>query len=192
MESRALNKETRLSQLYLSIISRYKGYIEEKEELAVAELPTLILPKGELVTRKANEIRAAFQNYSYDTDFVHAAKRAFEFVRDDIEEVILPLQFWLTPDETAEFRLGDRIDRNILLCSLLIALGNPSSKVFVIKRESGVSTYTYFEFDGKTVLMNVHDGTSVFASRDEMIKQFGIGEDDTAYEFNHQSYIDVS
>ena len=60
MESRALDKETRLSQLYLSIISRYKGYIEEKEELAVAELPTLVLPKGELVTRKANEIRGTF------------------------------------------------------------------------------------------------------------------------------------
>jgi len=191
MESRALDKETRLSQLYLSIISRYKGYIEEKEELAVAELPTLILPKGELVIRKANEIRGAFQNYSYDNDFPKAAMRAFEFVRDGIEEVILPLQFWLTPDETAEFRLGDRIDRNILLCSLLVALGNPGSKVFVIKRESAVSTYTYFEFDGKTVLMNVQAGTSVFTSRDEMIKQFAIGEDDTAYEFNHQSYIDV-
>ena len=75
---------------------------------------------------------------------------------------------------------------------MLVALGNPSSKVFVIKRESGVSTYTYFEFGGKTVLMNVEDGTSVFASRDEMIRQFRIGEDDTAYEFNHQSYIDVS
>jgi len=192
MESRALEKETRLSQLYLSIISRYKGYIEEREELAVAELPTLVLPKSELVTRRANEIRAAFPNYSYDADFPKAAMKAFEFVRDHIEEIILPLQFWLTPDETAEYRLGDRIDRNILLCSMLVALGNPSSKVFVIKRESGVSTYTYFEFDGKTVLMNVQDGTSVFASRDEMIKQFQIGEDDTAYEFNNQSYIDVS
>jgi hypothetical protein len=192
MESRALDKETRLSQLYLSIISRYKGYIEEREELAVAELPTLILPKGGLVIRKANEIRGAFTNYAYDADFPNAAMMAFKFVRDEIEEVILPLQFWLTPDETAEFKLGDRMDRNILLCSVLIALGNPSARVFVIKRESGVSTYTYFEIGGKTVLMNVEDGTSVFASRDEMIKQFRIGEDDTAYEFNHQSYIDVS
>jgi hypothetical protein len=119
MESRALDKETRLSQLYLSIISRYKGYIEEKEELAVAELPTLVLPKGELVLRKVNEIKGTFTNYGYDSDFPKAAMKAFEFVRDEIEEIILPLQFWLNPDETAEFRLGDRIDRNILLCSIL-------------------------------------------------------------------------
>ncbi len=191
MESRALDKETRLGQLYLSIISRYKGYIEEKEEIAVAELPTLMLPKGELVTRKAAEIRATFPNYSYDNDFPKAALKAFEFVRDRIEEVILPLQFWLTPDESLEFRLGDRIDRNILLCSILIALGNPDSKVFVIKRESLMTTYTYFNFSGKTVLMDLSNVTSVLASRDEMIKQFQIGEDDTAYEFNHQSYIDV-
>ncbi len=191
MESRALDKETRLNQLYLSIMSRYKGYIEEKEELAVAELPTLVLPKSERVVRKANEIRGAFTNYSYDADFPKAAMAAFEFVRDGIEEVVLPLQFWLTPDETAEFRLGDRIDRNILLCSVLVALGNPSSKVFVVKRESGVSTYTYFEFGGKTVLMDIQGGTSVYASRDEMVSGLRIGEDDTAYEFNNQSYIDV-
>jgi hypothetical protein len=191
MESRALDKETRLNQLYLSIMSRYKGYIEEKEELAVAELPTLVLPKSERVVRKANEIRGAFTNYAYDSDFPKAAMAAFEFVRDGIEEVVLPLQFWLTPDETAEFRLGDRIDRNILLCSVLVALGNPSSKVFVVKRESGVSTYTYFEFGGKTVLMDIQGGTSVYASRDEMVSGLRIGEDDTAYEFNNQSYIDV-
>jgi hypothetical protein len=191
MESQALGKETRLSQLYLSIISRYKGYIEEREELSVTELPTLVLPKSDRVVRKANEIRSAFTNYSYDSDFPKAALAAFEFVRNEIEEIVLPLQFWLTPDETAEFRLGDRIDRNILLCSMLVSLGNPGSKVFVIKRESGISTYTYFEFGGQTVLMNIENGTSVFASRDEMIKQFRIGEDDTAYEFNHQSYIDV-
>ena len=191
MESRALDKETRLSQLYLSIISRYKGYIEEKEELAVAELPTLVLPKGELVTRKANEIRESFTNYSYNNDFPNAAMAAFKFVRDEIEEILLPLQFWLTPDETVEFKLGDRMDRNILLCSMLIALGNPSSRVFVIKREGGVSTYTYFEFNATTVLLNLENGTEVFESKDEMLKRLRIGEDDTAYEFNHQSYIDV-
>jgi hypothetical protein len=191
MESHALDKETRLGQLYLSIIARYKGYIEEKEEIAVAELPTLVLPRGELVTRKAAEIKAAFPNYSYDNDFPKAALKAFEFVRDRIEEVILPLQFWLTPDESLEFRLGDRIDRNILLCSILIALGNPDSKVFVIKRESLMTTYTYFNFSGRTVLMDLSNVTSVLPSRDDMIKQFRIGEDDTAYEFNHQSYIDV-
>lgn len=192
MESRALGKETRLNQLYLSIISRYRGYIEQKEELAVAELPTLVLPKGELVVRKASAIRAMFPNYTYDSDFPKAAMKAFELVRDEIEEVILPVQFWLTPDETAEFRLGDRMDRNILLCSLLVALGNPDSKVFVVKRESGLSIYTYFDFSGKTVLMDLNDGTKVLTGREAMIGQLSIGEDDTAYEFNHQSYIDVS
>jgi hypothetical protein len=42
--------------------------------------------------------------------------------------------------------------------------------VFVIKRESGVSIYTYFGFDGKTVLMNMDDGTERVQHRDEMIK----------------------
>ena len=80
MESAILAKDARLSQLYLSIISRYKDYIEEKEELAVAELPTLIAPKSESVARKTSELKATFPNYTYDRDFLVAALNAFNYV----------------------------------------------------------------------------------------------------------------
>jgi len=184
-------RDGQLNQLYLAIISRYKDYIEEKEELSVAELPTLVTPKADAVIRKANAIKADFSTYNYDKDFIDAALKAFEFVKGEVDEIALPIQFWLTPDETMRFKVGDRIDRNILLCSILISLGNPSSKVFVLKTEEMRRIYVYFEFGPKTLLMDIDSGIREFPDAKAMVSSFSIKEDDTAYEFNNQSYADV-
>src|SRR5271169_6510879 len=110
-------KEDKLSQVYLAIISRYKDYIEEKEGLSVAELPRLVTPNDPKVKEKVAELKASFLNYDYNGNFREASVRAHDFVKNDITEAILPLQFWLTPEETLTFRLGDAMDKNMLLCS---------------------------------------------------------------------------
>ena len=184
-------EEVKLNEIYLAIISRYKDYIEEKEELSVAELPTLVTPQSDAVVRRAEAIRQELGQYDYQKNFYDAAVLAFEFVRDEIEEVVLPVQFWLSPDETIRFRMGDRIDRCILLCSLLVALGNPSSKVFVLKDEGSRKVYVYFEFNGLFILLDVEDGVKEFKDNAQMLSFFNITEDDTVYEFNNQSYADV-
>jgi hypothetical protein len=191
VSEREAERAKRLNQLYLAIISRYKSYIEEKEELSVAELPTIVAHRGAMVAKKAAEIKSEFPSYSYDSDFPGASKKAFEFVRDSVEEISMPIQFWLDPDETLSFLMGDLIDKNVLLCSLLINLGNPGSKVLVIKRESSMDIYTHFEFGGKIFLADLNKEMRTFESYDSMISAFGISEADTAYEFNNQSYADI-
>lgn len=180
-----------LAQLYLAIISRYKDYIEEREELSVADLPTLVQPNGALVAKKAGEIRALFPHYSYDRDFLGAAEKAFEFVKGQVEDVVLPIQFWLTPEETLDFMMGDQMDKNILLCSLLISIGNPTATVLVVKSESARSVYTYFEFGGRIHLAGMPDGTKEYASISEMIRALAMPAGATAYSFNNQSYSDI-
>ena len=183
--------EDRLSGLYLAIISRYKDYIEEKEELSVAELPTLVTPRAEDIVSKADEIKAGLSPYFYDRDFIAAARLAFDFVKDYIDEVTLPVQFWLAPEETMRFKAGDRMDKSILLCSLLIALENHSAKVFMLIRDNERKTCVYFDFFGMVTVMDFKDGISEYRSRDEMLEKFAITADDTAYEFNNRSYADI-
>ncbi len=183
--------EDRLAGLYLAIISRYKDYIEEKEELSVAELPTLVTPRADDIVSKAEEIKAGLSPYFYDRDFFAAARHAFEFVNASIDEVTLPVQFWLTPEETIRFRAGDRMDKSILLCSLLIALENHSTKVFMLIRNNDRKTCVYFEFAGKVTVMDFKDGIGEYRNRNEMLEKFAITEDDTAYEFNNRSYADI-
>ncbi len=181
-----------LNEVYLAIISRYKEYIEDKESISVAELPRLVTPNDEAVSRKAGDIKTEFQDYFFDKDFYDAGMKAFEFVKDKVATVVLPVQFWLTPGETLGFMVGDLMDKNVLLCSLLIKLGNPSARVFVVSKGGDKRTFVYFEFGGKVHAMDLDDGTKEYSSRDAMIETLNLDDDTTAYEFNDKLYIDVS
>ena len=86
--------------------------------------------------------------------------------------------------------MGDVIDKNILLCSLLVALGNPSSKVLVVI-DGNMRSYNYFEFNGRHWLVDLSTGIKEFGSREAMLSSISIGEDSTVYEFNNQRYEDI-
>ena len=189
--SQPLDREKRLNQLYLAIISRYREYIEEKEGLSVAELPTLVMPNNQKVKEKAAGIKAEFLNYGYDGNFMEASIKAYEFVKNSIAETALPLQFWLTPDETLTFMLGDVMDKNILLCSILIELGNHSTKVFVRMVDSTRKVFVYYEFKNRIYVFDNEEGIKEFNNREELLASLGVGEETTAYEFNNQMYVDI-
>ena len=189
----SLDRYVRLNNIYLLIISKYKDYIEEKEALSVAELPTLVTPKAAMVARKAADIKGEFDSYDYDANFPDAARKAFDFVSKDVGDAALPIEFWLMPEETLRFMMGDVTDKSILLCSILIALGNPSSKVVVVSRDSTRSIYVYYEFGGSIVMMDSESGkVEKFSNKDEMLKAFNLDDESAAYEFNDQMYIDIS
>jgi hypothetical protein len=185
------DRETSLNQLYLAIISRYKEYIEEKENISVAELPTLVIPNSTSVITKANEIKSEFLNYNYDENFLEASTKAYVFVKDGISEIILPLQFWMTPEETMTFMLGDSMDKNILLCSILVSLGNPSAKVLVRMEGNSRKVFVYHEFNSTIYVLDMENETRTFISKDEMLASLNMNEDTTAYEFNNQMYSDL-
>lgn len=189
----SMDRRIRINNIYLLMLSKYKDYIEEKEELSVAELPMLVTPKAALIARKAGDIKDAFENYDYDSNFYDASIRVFDFVSKDIGDITLPIEFWLMPEETMRFLLGDVTDKSILLCSLLIALGNPSTKVVVVSRDSMRNIYVYYEFGGYLVMMDVENGRLVrLNGKDEMLKTFNLDDESTAYEFNDQMYADIS
>jgi hypothetical protein len=188
-ESERLN---RLNRLYLAIIARYKDYIQEKEGLSVAELPTLVTPKDEAVAKKVSEIKSGFGIYEYDRDFRQAGSTAFSFVKDEIDGVILPLEFWLSPKDTLEYRMGDVIDKNILLCSMLVSLGNPSAKVLMRIKDESFSAFVYYEFENKIYMFDLGSDVKEFSGKEAMIASLGIDDDTTAYEFNNQTYFDIS
>ncbi|MGC8687348.1 MAG: hypothetical protein ACP5RM_01460 [Candidatus Micrarchaeia archaeon] len=184
------SKAEKISQLYLAIIMRYKDLIEEKERLSVAELPTLVTPKDSRVIMAVEQIKGQFSNYTYEENFIEAAKKSFDFVKNSIEDITLPVQFWLTPADTLNFGIGDFIDKNILLCSMLIQLGNPSSKVLVTI-DSSMQAFVYFEYNKQFYLLDQKDGIREFGSKDLLYNSVLVDKDSTAYEFNNQTYSDI-
>jgi hypothetical protein len=185
------DRESRLNEVYLTIISRYKDYIEEQEGLSVAELPILVTPLAPRIKEKTIQIKSTFLNYDYETNFMEAANSVYKFIKEEINDVALPLQFWLTPEETLTFMLGDPMDKNILMCSLLVSLGNPSAKVLVRINEGTRKVFTYYEFKGALHIFDMEEGMKEFPNKEELLASLAIGDDTVAYEFNNQMYADL-
>jgi len=182
------------NDLYIEILMRYKDYIEEKERLYVADLPKLVIPGDENVVSVAKKIQASFPSYVYEQNFLDAAKLAVRYVELEIAEVKMPIQVWMTPGETIRIGAGDVFDKAVLLCSLLIALGNFSAKVISVATEGEGKFVVYFELNGKVFFTDLQKGFEEAASKDELLSRVGIGKDTevTAYEFNDKMYNDIA
>lgn len=187
-----LLEQTKINQIYISIILRYKEYIEEKEHISVAELPRFVTPKNTKIQEKVTNFKSTFGTYIYERDFYYASLLGYDFIKKEIDDINLPLEFWFYPNEILEFKIGDIMDKNILLCSLLIGLGNPSTKVFAIINNNKQDIFTYYEFNEKIYKFDIKNDISVFESKEKMISDLLINENTIAYEFNNQIYNDIN
>ncbi len=195
MEEKELEVLKRYNQIYLEIIMRYKDYIEENENLYVAELPKLITPYEESVVGVANKIKNSFPLYKYEENFSDAFRLAYSYVKDEILLVNLPIQFWLKPEEVIRCGAGDIFDKATLLCSILIALGNVSTKLVIKAGESERSFVVYSEFNNHIIAADLEKGVKEYSSREELFKEMGLdklSDDITAYEFNDKMYNSIA
>jgi hypothetical protein len=184
----------RYNQLYLEIIMRYKDYIEENENLYVAELPKLITPDNESVVGLANKIKSQFPIYSYNENFPDAVRSAYSYVKESILLVNLPIQFWLKPEEVIRCGAGDIFDKATLLCSLIIALGNVSTKLIIKVKDSEREFIVYSEFNKGIIAVDLERGVKEYKSRDELLKAMGVYEESeemNVYEFNDKMYNSI-
>lgn len=182
------------NQLYLEVILRYKDYIEQNENLNVAELPKLITPTNENVVALANKLKSAFDPYSYNSNFLVVAKLAYDYSVNKVSHISLPIEFWLYPTDTIKCEAGDLFDKATLLCSLLIALGNPSARVITSVKPNARRFLVYCEFDSKIVAFDLDRGVINFENKEKLIESLRLKdeEDTTAYEFNDEMYNNLA
>jgi hypothetical protein len=174
--------------VYKKIIERYREQIEMGETKTVPDLKNLVDPKNKAVLQVKQEIEDKFRPYIYEQSFLEAAKDAFEFMRDEIENEALPVDFWLYPEDVLELKIADEMDKAIFLCSILISLDNETARV-VVETEGGRHAFVLFEFGGKSHLMDPVHNINISGSREEVLKEHLQGhESKVIYEFNHKGY----
>lgn len=180
--------------LYLEMIMRYKEAIEQGEKLYVAELPKLITPQDETVIGVVNKIKSAFPNYNFEENFRDAAKQAHRYVKESIATLSPPIQFWLKPGQAVSIGAGDIFDKVVLLCSMLIALGNLSTKIITVVKDDKKKHMIYCEFKEKRIVIDVENGISEVKSEEELLAEMGVHKEGeiTAYEFNDKMYNNLS
>jgi hypothetical protein len=185
MDTEDINLLRKYNDLYLEIILRYKEQIEEKETLYASDLPTLVSPHSESVVSLAAEFKG--ERYDPDKDFIEAAKKAYDYVRDKITNVNLPIKFWLKPEQVIKHSAGEHFDRYILLCSLLLALGNYTSKVIVAENEQGIRPAVYFIFSEIAYMVDFEEGIKEFEGKEHILGYLK-NNSLSIYEFNDKSY----
>ncbi len=180
--------------LYLEIIMRYKDAIESGEKLYVAELPKLITPQDEAVVSLAKSITSAFPSYKSEQDFYDAAKQAHKYVKDKITTLSPPIEFWLKPNQVLSLEAGDVFDKAVLLCSIMVAMGNVTTKILVVTKKANEEFLVYCEFKDKILAVNPEGNITEFQSKQELLDKMGVREDAdiTAYEFNDKMYNDLA
>jgi hypothetical protein len=192
MEEEELLKK--YNALYLEILMRYKDEIEKGETLYVAELPKLITPQDETVLGEVNKIKNAFQAYSFEENFEEAARQAHRYVKESIVTLSPPIQVWLKPSEVVSIGAGDTFDKAVLLCTMLIALGNISTNIITAIKDEKKKYVIYLEFKEKRFAIEIENGMREVKSKEDLLLEMGVHDEGeiTAYEFNDKMYNDLS
>jgi hypothetical protein len=188
MQDEELTKK--YNSLYLEIIMRYKDEIEKGETVYVADLPKLVTPGDEAVTTVVKNIMSSYPAYDFEENFLAAAQQAQEYVKDKIATVSSPIQFWLKPNQVISLQAGDSFDKAILLCSMLIALGNPSTKIITSIKDNERKHLIYFEYQNELLCIDLEKGMDKVNSKEELFKRIGVNKETEmiAYEFNDKMY----
>ncbi|MFA4945998.1 MAG: hypothetical protein WC607_00445 [Candidatus Micrarchaeia archaeon] len=115
------------AEYYRRVIERYSSVISFGEEKSIPELKRIVSP-DECVRRKANELAVG-------EDFAVAA---FDYVASlPLLRSKISVSVWLSPSEVMELGCGDVMDKAVLLCSLLLAMGLKAS-LRVVELEEGL------------------------------------------------------
>lgn len=193
MEKNDCDLVKKYNRVYLEILMKYKDYIEEKEAVYVSQLPEFVSPKDQNVEAVVMELLRSFSSYEPSNDLADGAAKAWSYVNGNIDTISIPLDFWQTPAETLTYMAGDLLDKAVLLCSMIIAMGSADAKVVMCIKPGKTSANVYFGWNGGIISLNLETGPKAYAGRDELLADIGVGEEGaTAYEFDDKAYLDLS
>ncbi|MFH1587913.1 MAG: hypothetical protein ABIA76_01080 [Candidatus Diapherotrites archaeon] len=149
------NPEESLFLLYHVLLEKYSEIINDFEKKTVGELKALVNPDDLTVQGLTNQFK--LDGYFFERDYLVTARRAFEFIQNEIEFVKskIGINFWLTPTEMMKNKIGDDEDQAVLLCSILSGLGDKNAEVVIAEMDDlGSHAFVITEYHGKFVLMD--------------------------------------
>ncbi len=173
-------------EIYKVIIERYQKFIEDGEAKSIADLRGLVRPLDHSVVEMKINVQDAFHPYVYEKNFIQAVQKSLDMVFS-FRAVSLPLNFWLQFEEMQHLNAADDIDRAILLCSLLRALGSESVRVLITKTKEAMVT---FAFGNKQFVIEISKkAMSAYPLGDDQFVQI---MHSVLYSFNDREYEDLS
>lgn len=182
--------------LYRLLLKKYSGTISEAERKTVGELKALV--NSEDLTVQSIAMQAKRENYVFEKHYPEAMEKAFESL-EGIEHVSLDsdikLNFWLTPREMLSEKIADHEDFALLLCSILLALGDENASVVVAELDD-LETHAFVvtEYREKFFLLDPcrkKDEGLLSGNKEECLEKYsfnGAGIKRFLFKFNNKDY----
>ena len=150
-----IDKSSAAFRLYSLLLNKYSDLINEFEKKTVGEIKAMVNADDLTVQSLVQDFKK--EGYSFEKDYFEAAKKAFAFISNEISfvHVDLDINFWLSPKEILNKKVGDDEDLAVFLCSLLCALGDKKAEVVIAELEN-LSTHAFVatEIGGKMFLLD--------------------------------------
>ncbi|MFH1095413.1 MAG: hypothetical protein V1728_04305 [Candidatus Micrarchaeota archaeon] len=173
-------------ELHHLVIERYRKFIEDGESKTIAELRSLVRPADSAVVEMKMLISDQFHPYVYGQNFLHAVQKALDTVFS-YKKVSMPVSFWTSFGDITRLHAGEDIDKALLLCSLLRALGSDGARVLIGKEKNA---WVAFDFGEKHYVIDIANRTmSAYPLDDDAIHAFMHA---VQYSFNDKEYQDFS
>lgn len=182
-------------RLFRALVSKYADIINDFEKKTVGEIKGMVNPDDLSVQSVLQGIKN--EQYVFGPDFLENAKKAFEFVSDEIGFVKLGIDvnFWLSPHELLREKVGDDKDIAVFLCSLLAGLGDENAETIVCELSDG-STHAVVatEHGGKFFIFDApqkHGFYQFSGKKEEVFERYsfnGAKITRPLYRFNRQKY----
>jgi len=130
-----VNQENELA-LCKFLLQKYADVINEREKRTIGEIKTLVDGTDLSIQSLTDDFKE--KKYSFSENYNAALKKAFDFVKTEINfvDVDLNLNYWLTPKEVLEMKVADDEDLAVFMCNLLKALGDEKAEVIIAELEN--------------------------------------------------------
>ncbi len=182
-------------KLYRVLLEKFAPLINEQGKKTVGEIKGLV--NGDDLTIQGIVAELKPQNYEFERDYLSVAKKAFEFVKKEIEfaKVDFNLVYWLEPREIMTYRVADDGDIAVFLCSMLHALGDEQASVILAEMED-LSTHAFvlIEHNEKAYFLDAsqeHSFEEFSGKLTGILKKYsfkGVKIKRLLYKFNHFEY----
>lgn len=167
-------------ELYQLIVMRYKELIEKSEDKTITEIRAMISPYNEFIQKKKAELLLHLPSYDPEKDFFSAAQKAIEYIKS-IENVEMPIKFWLSFEELDRLKAGSVYNQALLLASLFRAMDGKN--ILVYATEKG-NFYVGFSWQGLQYVVNPENGAMFIGEDVQKLFQ----EDKPMYAFSDLTF----
>ncbi|MEK6982045.1 MAG: hypothetical protein AABX38_03890 [Candidatus Micrarchaeota archaeon] len=171
-------------KFYDLVIARYKDLISEKETKSISDIRQKCSPYNKFIENLSKQITTEIKNYEYENNFLQALEKILEYIKT-IKVLELNFDFWLSEKDIDNLKVGTKMDKSILLCSLIRSIGSGNCVVVVTKSKTN---YISLEYKNDRYVINQESGSIL---KGEDIEQL-FERDAIDYSFSDLSYEDYS